>query len=155
MGPQAQLVWDGLELRTPTMLRIVNELSEAAWRWWPPNGSNSVAWLVWHIAEVEDNWVRDRIYDMTKRLPFGMSVRETPADQYPSKSELLAYFREVRGLTHERLDQFAETDFGQELHDEHFGQISARQLWSLVVTSCAWHSGQIALTCRLIPQDLK
>jgi hypothetical protein len=153
MGPQSQFVWDGLELRTPTMLRIINGLSEAAWRWWPPNDSNSIGWLVWHIAEVEDNWLRDRLYRMPKRFPFGASVREARPDQYPSKASLLDYFHEVRGISCGRLEQFSESDFDRQIEDEHFGKITARQLWSLVVTSCAWHSGQIALTNRLIPTE--
>jgi hypothetical protein len=155
MGPQAQLIWDGLELRTPTMLRVVDGLSQDAWRWWPPNNSNSISWLVMHIAEVEDNWVRDRLYNLPKRFPFGASVRELSADQHPNKRELLGYFHEVRTTTRERLEQFSESDFDRKLDDEHFGEITARQLWSLVVTSCAWHSGQIALTNRLIPQELR
>ncbi len=35
------------------------------------------------------------------------------------------------------------------------GTITVQQVWGGVVTSCAWHSGQIALTNRLIPQELK
>ncbi len=155
MGPQARFAWESLEFRTPTTLRIVEALQEAAIRWWPPNNSNSVGWLLWHIAEVEDNWVRDKLYGLPKRYPFGASVRAMPPEQYPSKADLLAYFQEVRGLTTQRLEQAPEEEFDRLIQDEHFGAISVRQVWGGVVTSCAWHSGQIALTNRLIPQELK
>ncbi|MBM4026968.1 MAG: DinB family protein [Planctomycetes bacterium] len=154
MGPQARLVWERLECRTPIMLRIVEPLTEAQMRWLPPNNSNSIAWLVWHLAEVENNWVRDKLHGLPKRYPLGASVRATSIEQYPSKAELLAYFHEVRGLTEQRLEQTAEEEFNRVVQDEYFGVITVRQVWSGVVTSCAWHSGQIALTNRLIPRDL-
>ncbi len=154
MGPQSRFVWDSLEIRTPTMLRIVEPLSEAQMRWLPPNNSNSIAWLVWHIAEVEDNWVRDKLYGLPKRYPLGASVRATPIERYPSKAEVLAYFHEVRALTKQRLEQTAEEEFDRIIQDESFGAITVRQLWGGVVTSCAWHSGQIVLTNRLIPGNL-
>ncbi len=153
MNPQAMFVWESLAFRTPTMLRIVEPLTEDEMRWLPPNQSNSIAWLVWHIAEVEDNWVRDRLYGQTKHYPFGCSVRTAARGQYPSKAELLRYFAEVRGLTKHRLEEASEAEFEQLLHDDHFGAISVRQLWGGVVTSCAWHGGQIALTNRLLPRD--
>jgi uncharacterized damage-inducible protein DinB len=155
MNPQARFAWESLELRTPSMLRIVAALPEAAVRWWPPNNSNSIAWLLWHIAEVEDNWVRDKVYGLPKRHPFEASVREIPREKYPYKARLLAYFHEVRQLSRQRLEQTAQEDFDRVVHDEHFGTITTRQVWAGVVTSCAWHSGQIALTHRLIPQELK
>ncbi|MBM3318834.1 MAG: DinB family protein, partial [Candidatus Eisenbacteria bacterium] len=74
------------------MLRIVEPLTEAQMRWLPPNNSNSIAWLVWHLAEVENNWVRDKLHGLPKRYPLGASVRATSIEQYPSKAELLAYF---------------------------------------------------------------
>ncbi len=155
MNSQAQFVWDGLEFRMPIILRIVEPLSENQIRWYPPNGSNSIAWLIWHIAEVEDNWIRDRGYGQPKRYPFGRSVRDATPEQYPSKAILLRYFHEVRTLTRQRLEETTDEAFDRLVDDEHFGTVSVRQLWSGVVTSCAWHGGQIALTNRLIPPGLK
>jgi DinB family protein len=152
MNQQARFVWESLEFRTPIMLRVVEPLTEDEMRWLPPNKSNSIAWLIWHIAEVEDNWVRDRLHGQPKRYPFGYSVRAAALDQYPSKAELLRYFAEVRGLTKQRLEETAEAEFERMLHDDSFGTLSVRQLWGGVVTSCAWHGGQIALTNRLIPR---
>ncbi len=123
--------------------------------WLPPNNSNSIAWLIWHIAEVEDNWVRDRVYGQPRRYPFGKSVRETAPDQYPSRVALLGYFSEARSLSRERLDEASEEDFDRMVDDSTWGRISVRQVWAGVVTSCAWHGGQIALTNRLIPRELR
>jgi hypothetical protein len=85
IGPRAGLVWSSLELRTPAMLRIIAELSETQMRWRPPNNSNSIAWLLWHIAEVEDNWVLDKVYGLPKQYPFGRSVRAAAVEEHPEK----------------------------------------------------------------------
>jgi hypothetical protein len=58
MGPQARVIWESLQFRTPVILRATEPLSDDELRWQPPNGGNSIAWLLWHNAEVEGNWVR-------------------------------------------------------------------------------------------------
>ena len=153
MNPQARFAWDSLELRTPAMLRIVEALPEVAIRWQPPNGANTVAWLLWHIAEVEDNWVRDKVYGLPRRYPFEVSVRETVLERYPTKPELLAYFHQVRALTRQRLEETGEEAMERTVQDSTFGTISVRQLWGGVVTSFAWHAGQISYLNRLIPRS--
>ncbi len=85
MNREARVVWAGLEFRKPAMLRIVDKLAEEQMHWVPPNGCNSIAWQVWHIAEVEDNWVRDILRGAPKRYPFGSSVRTASREQYPPK----------------------------------------------------------------------
>ncbi len=153
MGPQARTVWDSLEFRTPAMLRSLESLSDAQMAWEPPNGANSVAWLLWHISEVEDNWIRDRLYGLPKRYPFGSSVRSATRDRYPEKNALLEYFHEVRASSRQRLEDTPEADFDRVIHDEAFGALTVRQLWSGVATSCSWHGGQIVLIVnRLLPR---
>lgn len=152
MTPQAQLVWDGLQFRTPTMLSIVERLADEQLRWQPPNGANPVGWMLWHIPEVEDNWVCDRLYGLSRRYPFGASVKSTRVHQFPAKADLLAYFHEVRALTKQRLEQTPEESFDHSIQDEHWGSITVRQLWAGVVTSAAWHGGQIVYVNRLLPR---
>ena len=150
MNREPSAIWANLEFRKPTLLRVVEPMSASEMLWIPPNGRNSVAWLIWHIAEVEDNWVRDLVYSEPKRYPFGCPVRDATADQFPNKSELLDYFHEVRGLTKTRLAASGQKDFDRTVVDEHFGQLSVRELWAGVATSFAWHAGQIAMMSRLM-----
>jgi hypothetical protein len=152
MNDQARVIWQTLEFRTPAMLRSFSRLSEKQLLWQPPNGANTAAWLLWHIAEVEDNWVRDKVYAQPRRFPFGASVRDAATEDCPSKSDLLEYFHEVRALSRDRLEETAEEDFNRPVDDEGFGRIDVRGVWIGVATSCSWHGGQLVLLAnRLIP----
>ncbi len=152
MNPQARVVWDSLEFRAPAILRAVEGLSDEQLRWRPPNGGNPIAWLLWHIPEVEDNWIRDKLLDLPRRYPFGASVKAAPVREWPGKVALVSYFREVRALSRERLERTAEAEFDRIVSDENFGTLTVRQLWCGVATSCAWHGGQIVLIAnRLLP----
>lgn len=152
MNEQARVIWQTLEFRTPAMLRSFSRLSESQLLWQPPNSANTAAWLLWHIAEVEDNWVRDKVYGQPRRFPFGASVRDVATEDYPSKSTLLEYFHEVRALSRDRLEGASEEDFNRPVDDEGFGRIDVRGVWIGVATSCSWHGGQLVmLATRLIP----
>ncbi len=109
-----------------------------------------MAWQLWHIAEVEDNWVLDMVLGRGKRYPFSVSVRDAAPQLYPEKDQLINYFEEVRNLSRERLETLVEADFERQVTDEDFGQLAVRDVWAGVVTSFAWHCGQIALTKRLM-----
>lgn len=150
MTPQAQVVWAGLEFRKPATLQLLEPLTSEELRWRPPSGANPIGWQVWHIAEVEDNWVRQLLLGEARSYPLGRSVREAAPDQYPPKSALLSYFHEVRERSRARLEATTEEAFDHHVRDAHFGELTVREVWGGVVTSFAWHAGQIALTVRLL-----
>lgn len=154
MTPQARAIWDALEFRMPAVLQKVADLSDADLYWQPPNGANSIGWLLWHIAEVEDNWVRVAVLNLPRRYPFGASVKSaSTAAERPSKDALLAYLHEVRALSWDRLDRTTDGEFDRVVSDEHYGSITVRQVWAGVATSGAWHGGQIMLLVnRLLPR---
>jgi hypothetical protein len=153
MTARTELIWQALGFRTSALLQAVDGLTEAQLSWSPPNGANSVAWLLWHIAEVEDNWVRDKLYREPPRYPFGSSVRETNPGAYPGKSALVSYFHEVRSLSRERLERTVDADLDRAVEDDHFGELTVGQVWMGVATSCAWHGGQIVMLAnRFVPR---
>jgi hypothetical protein len=49
--PQALAIWDAMEFRMPAVRQALAGLSDADLSWQPPNGANSIGWLLWHIAE--------------------------------------------------------------------------------------------------------
>jgi uncharacterized damage-inducible protein DinB len=151
MTPTAKTIFSALEFRKPMVLRNIEPLSEAQMLWRPGPQRVSIAWQLWHIAEVEDNWIRALVTDEPLRYPFGVAQREAANEQYPSKADLLAYFHEVRAITAHRLQAATEAGFDRPVHDDDFGELSVRDVWSGVITGFAWHAGQIALTAKLIP----
>ncbi len=151
MTPAAETIWSALEFRTPMLLRNVEPLSEAQMHWRPAPGSNSIAWQLWHIAEVEDNWIRSLVTGEPLRFPFGVQVRAATDEQCPSRDRLVEYFHEVRAITRARLESAQALDFGRPVDDPDFGRLTVLDIWSGVVTSFAWHAGQIAMTAKLLP----
>ena len=151
MTPRGEAVWSGLEFRMSMMLRNVEPLSEAQLRWRPGPERNSIGWQLWHIVEVEDNWVHALVTGEPWRFPFGVQVRTATDGQYPSKDSLLKYFHEVRAETRKRLERTSDQEFDHVVEDPDFGRITVLDVWMGVVTSFAWHAGQIALTAKLLP----
>ncbi len=151
MNSVAHAIWSGLEFRRPMMLRNVEPLSEEQMRWRPHPERPSISWQLWHIAEVEDNWVRALVTGEPLRFPFGVQMRRAREEDYPPRDGLLAYFHEVRGLSRGRLEGSRAADFSRPVEDPDFGPMTVLDVWSGVVTSFAWHAGQIALTAKLLP----
>jgi len=109
--------------------------------------------LLWHIAEVEENWPREKLYGQPRRFPFGTSVRDRGRTEYPTKSSLLEYFHEVRALSRDRLEATSPEQFDIPVDDESWGRIDVRKVWIGVATSGAWHGGQLVLLAnRIIPR---
>jgi len=155
MTPEGLSIVSALDFRMAMLLRNVEPLSEGQMDWVPGEGRNSIRWQLWHICEVEENWVGQCLLDLPARFPLGVSLGESygvpgSADR-PDKDRLLEYLREVRALSRQRLEGMDGGDFERVVHDPDFGRMSARELWAGVVTSFAWHAGQIALTAKLLP----
>lgn len=152
MTPEARAVLSALDFRMPMLLRNVEPLDETHLDWIPGPERRSIRWQLWHIAEVEDNWIRQCMLAEPARYPFGVAL-EDAGDLRPTKDELLAYLHEVRGLSRERLAALQPADFERSVHDPDFGEMTVRDLWAGVVTSFAWHAGQVALTAKLLPDS--
>ncbi len=89
MTPEAKAIWSALEFRKPMLLRNIEPLDEPQMHWRPAADRNSIAWQLWHIAEVEDNWIRTLVTGEPLRFPFGVQVRAATENDYPGKAQLL------------------------------------------------------------------
>ncbi len=153
MIDEAKSIWSGLEFRMPLLLRNVEPLSAAQMMWKPGPERVSIAWQLWHIAEVEDNWIRLLVTGEELRFPFGVQVREVQRDeQYPAKQQLIDYLHEVRAMSKRRLEATTMTDLVRVVEDVDYGPQTVRDIWAGAITSFAWHAGQVALTAKLLPE---
>ncbi|MHC5004063.1 MAG: DinB family protein [Planctomycetota bacterium] len=153
MTPYAKAILSSLEFRKPMLLRNVTPLSEEQMRWAPGPGRNSIAWQLWHIAEVEDNWIRALVTGEPLQFPFGVALDAARPEQYPSKSQLLEYLEDVRRITRGRLEATTEEQFERPVEDPDFGRVTVLDIWAGVATSFAWHAGQVAMTAKLLPSS--
>lgn len=135
----------------PMLRRNIDPLTEDQIRWAPGPGRNPIRWQIWHIAEVEDNWVRTTMLGQQPRFPLGVPLAEDAGGPEPTKADLLEYLRQVRALTRDRLGAIGAGEFDRSIDEPDFGSMTIRDLWAGVVTSFAWHAGQIALTAKLLP----
>jgi uncharacterized damage-inducible protein DinB len=153
MIPQAASILATLEFRRPMLLRNVEPLAEQQLRWVPGPGRNSIAWQLWHIAEVEDNWISALVTNEPLRFPFGMPLEEAGPDDYPSKNRLLEELAAARRRTIARLAATSEQEMARSVRDPDFGELTVLDVWAGVATSFAWHAGQVALTAKLLPDS--
>lgn len=157
MIDEALTIWEGLEFRRPMLRRQVDPLDEHQLHWVPGDGRRSIAWQLWHIAEVEDNWYRTLVEDQPPRLPLGCALAamdgNEPPRAWPDKPALLAYLDESRALSAERLEAATPGQLAAQVRDPDYGRRAVRAIWAGIVTSYAWHAGQVALTAKLMPDS--
>lgn len=157
MIDEARAIWEGLEFRRPMLRRQVDPLNECQLLWVPGDGRRSIAWQLWHIAEVEDNWYRTLVDDSPPRFPLGCALaamdNDTPPRTWPDKAQLIAYLDESRALCAGRLEAATAEQLGGLVRDPDYGQRAVRAIWAGIVTSYAWHAGQVALTAKLMPDS--
>lgn len=135
-------------------------LTEDELRWQASLDSNTIIWLLWHMARVEDNWINgtiasgDTIWDSnhwaTKTGINGEgsgyndtsdAVRAFPA---VSVSNLLDYYDAVRNATFGVIDGITDAELANEFSR---GRRSVTWGWILghVIVEESQHLGQIAL----------
>jgi hypothetical protein len=125
MSTFKEAIQSGLEEYLQALQRAIAGLTPPEVRWQPAPHTNHIAWLVWHMARVEDGWVSR----LRRRLPVwqadgwadrfhmdpvssggGQTMEEVRAMPEISLTDLMAYFDAVRAVTRRYLEQATDTD---------------------------------------------
>jgi len=140
-------------------------LTEAELRWQASLETNTIVWLVWHMARVEDNWINgviaggDSVWDSGKWAAktgitgegngYGNGMDEVRALPSVELSELLAYYDAVRESAFKVIDGATDDDMSNEISRR--GRTTTWG-WILghVVVEESQHLGQIALIRGMI-----
>ena len=140
-------------------------LSEAELRWQATLDSNSILWLVWHMARVEDGWINssiaggDSVWDSggwTTRTGFdvegsgyGQSADDVRSMPDVALAELIQYFDDVRAAGFSVIDGLSDDDLNRTFIR---GDRSVTWSWILghMVVEEAQHLGQIAFIRGMI-----
>ncbi len=127
----------------------------------PTPHSNHIAWLVWHMARVEDHWINgvltgkgqvwnrggwDEKFGMdAENRGAGQTIEEVVAMPHIEMADLLAYFDAVRAETGPVIDSLDEETLGREIEHPRFGTITGRWLVGHIIVEESQHTGQVAL----------
>ena len=150
----------GLEEYLERLQIGIEGLTPAEARWQPTMDTNHIAWLVWHMARVEDSWV-SRLLGGTHQVwttggwadQFGMDSESTgsghTSDDVRAMPEvplgdLMAYFEAVRSVTRQYLDQATEADLLR-TYQNRGNDRSGTWIVGHIIVEESQHTGQVAL----------
>lgn len=155
------LIIDGygrvLELLEPAL----DGLSQSELDQQPQSDCNSIGWITWHLARVQDSqiadlmkgeqvWVKDKWYAKFNRTAdpgdtgFGHSSEEVAAFKSPNSRTLLEYYRATLGQTKQYLSRLSLTDLDQQLNEPWYQPpptVGVRII--SIMTDCLEHAGEV------------
>jgi uncharacterized damage-inducible protein DinB len=161
MNAFKEAIRSGLEEYLQGLKRAIEGLTPAEARWQPTLNTNHIAWLVWHMARVEDRWVSkhlkattevwvsegwaDRFKMDSESLGFGHSMEDVRAIPDIPLSDLVAYFDAVRAVTHRYLYQATDADLLKEYASPHRGTVRGTWILGHILVEESQHVGQVSL----------
>ena len=138
----------------------IEGLTPAEARWQPTMHTNHIAWLVWHMARVEDSWVSrlrqgsaqvwtaegwaDRFHMDPESTGSGHASEDIQAMPEIPLGDLMAYFYAVREVTRRCLDQTTESDLAQ-VYQYQDRNRSGTWIWGHILVEESQHTGQVAM----------
>ncbi len=150
----------GLEEYLRSLQVAVEGLTPAEIRWQPTMHTNNIAWLVWHMARVEDSWVSrvlrgtaqvwtaegwaDRFHMDPESTGSGDTSEDLRAMPEIPLNDLMAYFDAVRLVTREYLDQATDNDLSQ-VYQNRGRNRSGTWILGHILVEESQHTGQVAM----------
>jgi uncharacterized damage-inducible protein DinB len=160
MSTFKEAIQSGLEEYLQGLKRAIEGLTPTEIRWQPTPHTNHIAWLVWHMARVEDGWVSrlrrrptvwqadgwaDRFHMDPASSGAGQTMEEVRAMPEISLPDLMAYFDAVRAVTRHYLEQAPEADLAQEYPHPRVGPRTGAWIVGHILVEESQHVGQVAL----------
>ena len=153
-------IQSGLEEYLQALQRTLEGLTPAEVRWQPTLHTNHIAWLVWHMARMEDRWVSrvrqhpevwtadgwaERFRMDSASNGVGQTMEEVRAMPEIPLTDLLAYFDAVRAVTRPYLAQATDTDLSREYPLPRGGTVTGSWVLGHILVEESQHLGQVAL----------
>ena len=155
--------------RLPELVRsAVRDLSPDQLAYAPADGTNTIAWLVWHLARIEDDHVADvrgaeQVWadgDWASRfgLPhgtldtgYGHGAAQVAAVRPESWGTLVEYYEAVHSRTTAYLEHLRDDDLDQVVDDRWDPPVTLGVRLVSVANDAAQHVGQAAYLRGLLP----
>ena len=162
------LIADGYDRVLETLERALNGLTPMDLNQQPEPDSNSIGWLAWHLARIQDSqiadlagkeqtWISDEWYHIFNRPAhpqdngFGHTSDEVNAFQSPEVTILLDYHRAVLEETKQYLSTLSAADLDRELNEPWFQPLPTVGVRLIsIMTDCLLHAGQVAYARGLL-----
>ena len=161
MSTFKEAIQSGLEEYLQALTRALEGLTPTEIRWQATPHTNHIAWLVWHMARVEDGWVSRlrrgptvwqadgwaaRFHmDPTGSGGAGHTMEEVRAMPEIPLPDLMAYFDAVRAVTRQYLEQATDADLSREYPRARGGVVTGSWIVGHILVEESQHTGQVAL----------
>lgn len=162
-----RLLADGFGRIAETLPTIVDGLSVDDLLWRPYDTANSIAWILWHIARMEDVqiaplagtdevWVRDGWVERfglpyrPRAMGYGQSAEEVAAFRLEDPTLLTGYYEAVHAATIEFVDSLSEEDLARVIDERWDPPVTTAVRLVSVVDDAAQHIGQAAYVKGLL-----
>ena len=161
MKPALQIVDAGLNEVFGDLKNALDGLDEYELHWRPTLESNSIDWIVWHMARTEDYWIntrlceretvwvsqgwRERIGVFVEGTGFAQTLEQIRAMPELDVPVLLAYYEAVRTRTVEFFThEMEEDDLGKVLGMRGAEPMTCASVLGHLLAELAQHLGQVA-----------
>ncbi len=160
MKPFLQIVDAGLREVFEDLQRALDGLDEYELHWRPTLESNSIDWIVWHMARTEDYWIntrlceiesvwvsqgwRQRIGVFVEGTGYGQTLEELRAMPELDVGLVMEYYAAVRERTGEYfVDEIEEADLGRVIGVMGTEPITVAGALGHLLAEVAEHLGQV------------
>ncbi len=154
------LLADGFSRTAEALPNLLAGLSPAELLWQPDPGSNSIAWLTWHLTRVQDDhlagvggvgqvWLTQGWADRfalpypRASIGFGQDAADVSAFGVSDCDLLLGYHAATQAMTREVLNGMDRADFERVVDERWDPPVTAAIRLVSVVDDTAQHTGQI------------
>jgi len=160
MSTFKEAIQSGLEEYLQALHRALEGLTPVEVRWQPTLLTNHIAWLVWHMARVEDLWGSrlrqrpevwtadgwaDRFHMDPTSNGFRQTMEEVRAMPAIPLTDLMVYFEAVRAVTRQYLERATDADLSREYPLPRGGMVMGSWILGHILVEESQHLGQVAL----------
>ncbi len=163
----AQLLLDAFGRVHELVPFVVEGLDDEQLNWRPDPGANSIGWLLWHLARVEDShladlkgsqqrWTQDGWvqrfgldYDVSD-IGFGHDSDAVAQFFVADPSLLISYYEAVHSRTREILSELADKDYARVIDTSYDPPVTVAVRLVSVVNDTTQHIGQAAYVRGLV-----
>ncbi len=149
------------DMNRKDLLSVINDLTpeEVAWR--PAGEANSIGFILWHMARVEDAWVQRPIQgkkhlwvsdgwavkfgmpEDQRDMGHGYTVQQLDAFKTPSLDLLMGYSDAVRKATLAFLETWDPVKDNRDVKAA-YGTITVKDVFATLIWELNQHGGQVA-----------